>query len=307
MLTPWGQLEVHDAHVHFLSRGFYSTLARQKGDGTSVEAMLKDLDIPIPPLDPAEFGRQWAAELDRHGVSQACLIASVPGDEDSVAAAMTACPGRFRGFFFVNPLQPDALDRLECAFAAGLRGVCLFPAMFCFSMGSPEVAAIVARTAAQPGAILFVHCGVLSVGIRRRLGLPSHFDMRFSNPLMLHHVALRHPALPIILPHFGAGLFREALMLADLCPNVHLDTSSSNSWTKYLCPPPKLEQVFERALAVAGPRRLLFGTDSSVFPRGWHKEVFEHQVETLFKLGVTASDAALIFGGNLKRISSTIH
>ncbi len=303
MRTPWGQIEVSDAHVHFLSWGFYSALARQKREGIQVEAMLKDLSIPIPPRDPAELGRQWAAELDRHDVSEACLIASVPGDEDSVAAAMAACPGRFRGYFFLNPHQPDALDRLERAFAAGLRGVCLFPAMFRFSMGSPEVAGIVERVAAQPGAILFVHCGVLSVGIRRRLGLPSHFDMRFSNPLMLHHVALRHPALPVVLPHFGAGMFREALMLADLCPNVYLDTSSSNSWTKYLCPPPTLEQVFERALAVAGPRRLLFGTDSSVFPRGWHKEVFDHQVETLLRLGVSASDAASIFGGNLKRLS----
>jgi len=307
MQTPWGPLEVSDAHVHFLSWGFYSALAQQKGGGASVETMLTELSIPVPPREPAELGRQWAAELDRHGVSQACLIASVPGDADSVAAAMTACPGRFRGFFFIDPRQPDAMDRLERAFAAGLRGVCLFPAMFRFSLGSPEVAAIVERTAAQPGAILFVHCGVLSVGIRRRLGLPSHFDMRLSNPLMLHHLALRHPKLPVIVPHFGAGLFREALMLADLCPNVYFDTSSSNSWTKYLCPPPTLEQVFERALAIAGPRRLLFGTDSSVFPRGWNKEVFDRQADILIALGVSAADAALIFGGNLNRISSSIH
>jgi predicted TIM-barrel fold metal-dependent hydrolase len=193
---------------------------------------------------------------------------------------------------------------LERAFAAGLRGVCLFPAMFGFSMGCREVAAIVERAAAQPGAILFVHCGVLSVGIRRRLGLSSLFDMRHSNPLMLHHLALQYPTLPFVVPHFGAGLFREALMLADLCPNVYLDTSSSNTWTKYLCPPPTLEEVFERALAVVGPRRLLFGTDSSVFPRGWNNEIFDRQVETMLKLNVSAIDAAAIFGGNLNRISS---
>jgi len=304
MQTPWGPLDVADAHVHFLSWGFYSTLARQKGGDVSVETLLGSLALPAPPRDPAELGRQWAAEFDRHGVAHACLIASVPGDMASVAAAMAACPGRFHGYFFVNPRQADALERLEQAFASGLRGVCLFPAMFSFSMASAEVAAIVARTATQPGAVLFVHCGVLSVGIRRRLGLPSHFDMRFSNPLMLHHLALRHPTLPFVIPHFGAGMFREALMLADLCPNVYFDTSSSNSWTKYLCPPPSLEQVFERALAVAGPRRLLFGSDSSVFPQGWNKHVFDQQAEVLLKLGVPASEAALILGGNLARILS---
>ena len=35
-------------------------------------------------------------------------------------------------------------------------------------------------------------------------------------------VALRYPQVPIIIPHFGAGLLREALMVADLCPNMLL-------------------------------------------------------------------------------------
>ncbi len=82
--------------------------------------------------------------------------------------------------------------------------------------------------AEQDHRAVFVHCGVLSVGVRGKLGLQSPFDMRFSNPIDLHAVALRYPSVPIIVPHFGAGYFREALMLADLCPNVYLDTSSSN-------------------------------------------------------------------------------
>ena len=65
------------------------------------------------------------------------------------------------------------------------------------------------------------------------MGLPSPFDMRYSNPIDLHAVALRHPELNFVVPHFGAGYFREALMLADLCPNVYLDTSSSNGWMRF--------------------------------------------------------------------------
>src|ERR1035441_9301683 len=53
------------------------------------------------------------------------------------------------------------------------------------------------------------------------------------HPLELHSTALRYPGLKFVLPHFGAGYLREALMLADLCPNVYLDTSSSNSWMRY--------------------------------------------------------------------------
>jgi predicted TIM-barrel fold metal-dependent hydrolase len=140
---------------------------------------------------------------------------------------------------------------------------------------------------------------VLSVGVRKKLGLPSLFDMRFANPLDLHNVALRHPSIRFVIPHFGAGMLRESLMLADLCPNVYLDTSSSNDWMKYSDADLTLEKVFEKALRVCGPRRLLFGTDSSFFPRGWVQPVFARQVEALRNIGVNAEDAAAILGGNL--------
>ena len=116
---------------------------------------------------------------------------------------------------------------------AACRTVCLFPAMHRYALSDPRAAAVIAAAAAADGAALFVHCGVLTVGIRKKLGLPSRFDMRFGNPVDLHGIALDHPSLPIIVPHFGAGFFREALMLADLCPNVVLDTSSSNHWMAY--------------------------------------------------------------------------
>jgi predicted TIM-barrel fold metal-dependent hydrolase len=124
--------------------------------------------------------------------------------------------------------------------------------------------------------------------------------MRFSNPVDLHAMALRYPALPFVVPHFGAGYFREALMLADQCPNVYLDTSSSNNWMRYEAL--DLKTVFARAIDVLGAGRLLFGTDSSFFPRGWNAAVFEAQVRALEELGIGAQDARAIFGGNLERL-----
>jgi hypothetical protein len=47
---------------------------------------------------------------------------------------------------------------------------------------------------------------------------------------------------------------------------------------------------------------LLFGTDSSFFPRGWNRPVFEAQTAALETLEVSADDAAAILGGNLMRI-----
>jgi predicted TIM-barrel fold metal-dependent hydrolase len=142
---------------------------------------------------------------------------------------------------------------------------------------------------------------VLSVGVRKKLGLPSPFDLRFGNPLDLHAMAQRYPSVPIVIPHFGAGMLREALMLADLCPNVLLDTSSSNSWLAYH-PGLTLADVFRRALSVLGPDRLLFGTDSSFFPRGWVKGVHAEQVAVLEQIGAGADVCAKVLGGNFDRL-----
>ncbi len=305
MHTPWGPLSVSDAHVHFFSHGFFQALAAQSPSlsAANIEATVRSLLNWYPPQAPEELAAAWVAELDRHGVGRAVLIASVPGDESSVEAAILRFPDRFWAYTLVNPLTPGVVARTQAAIQnGGVRGICLFPAMHGYSVADERVDPLLQLAASQPGVVVFVHCGVLSVGIRKKLGLPSRFDMRFSSPLDLHPVALRYPGLPFIVPHFGAGLFREALMLCDLCPNVYLDTSSTNGWTRYLMPPPDLEAVFRQALDVAGPERLLFGTDSSFFPRGWHAAIFESQRATLHRIGISAADAAKIFGGNLERL-----
>jgi hypothetical protein len=163
-----------------------------------------------------------------------------------------------------------------------------------------EVLAVLDEVAHFPRRAVFVHCGVLTVGVRKKLSLPSPFDMRYSNPTDLHAIALRYPGLNFVIPHFGAGYFRESLMLADLCRNVYLDTSSTNSWMKYEAL--DLKAVFRRVLDVVGAGRLLFGTDSSFFPRGWNHAIFEAQTRTLFDMGISQSDARLILGENLEQL-----
>jgi len=142
---------------------------------------------------------------------------------------------------------------------------------------------------------------VLTIGVRKKLGLPSPFDLRLGDPLALAATASRFPEVPVIVPHFGAGFFREALMAAEACPNIHLDTSSSNGWIKYY-PDLTLVEVFRRALEIAGPNRLLFGTDSSFFPRGWQKAVYDAQVAALDAISADAATRAKIFGGTFDRI-----
>ena len=93
-------------------------------------------------------------------------------------------------------------------------------------------------------------------------------------------------------------------MLADLCPNVYLDTSSSNSWMRYEEAHVDLRVVFRRALDVVGPKRLLFGTDSSYFPRGWNAAIFETQSKALYEIGVDEEVARQILHDNLVQLFS---
>jgi predicted TIM-barrel fold metal-dependent hydrolase len=303
MDTPWGDLPVSDAHVHFFSHKFFASLAEQKK--ATLESIQTSLGWQFPPEDPEQLAAAWVQELDRHGVSKAALIASVPGDHNSVIAAVRRYPQRFYGYTMLNPVAPDAIQQVQNALAGGfIRGLCFFPAMHRYSIQDDRVAALLDLVAVQPGTIAFVHCGVLSVGIRKKLGLPSLFDMRFSNPIDLHAVALRYPQIRFVIPHFGAGYFREALMLCDLCPNIYLDTSSSNSWMRYEEAHLDLRAVYRRALDVAGPRRLLFGTDSSFFPRGWNTQVFEAQTKALYEIGIPSETARLIFHDNLLHLFS---
>ena len=289
---------LNDAHIHFFSPSFFAGL------GTDRKA-IASLGWEQP-QSVEELAARWVKELDTHGVGKAALMASLPGDADAVAKAVALNPSRFVGFFMLDPTREDAIAYAQRALDEGLRTICLFPAMHRYSLHDDRVANVFELAASRRGGTVeqisvFAHCGVLSVGVRKKLKLPSPFEMRFGNPLDLHGLALRFPQVPIVIPHFGAGMLREALMLADCCPNVHLDTSSSNGWIKYT-PGLTLDQVFKTALDVVGPDRLLFGTDSSFFPRGWQKTIYDQQRVALNAIGAGEAVQKKIFGENFARL-----
>ena len=306
-MTASDPMRIHDAHCHFFSAGFFSALAQDPA-----APRVSDPAVHLPaalgweaPSDPAQLADRWVAELDRHGVGRAALMASVPGDEASVAAAVARHPSRFAGLFMVNPTVSGAADRVRKGFGEQrLRCACLFPAMHRFALDDECVTAVF-RAAADHGCAVFVHCGMLSVGVRRKLGLPSRFDVRLGNPLAVVPAALDYPDVPVVIPHFGAGFLRETLMAADLAANVHVDTSSSNGWTKYT-PGLSLVDVFRQALAVLGPERILFGSDSSFFPRGWQRPIHAAQSAILDEIGLDAEGRAAIFADNFDRVFGSV-
>jgi uncharacterized protein len=293
-----------DVHCHFFSSNFFQTLGadamQAAPGGDPADALPQMLGWEAPGTDD-ELADRWRKEFDRHRVDRAMLIASVPGDEASVAAAARRHPNHIVGAFMFNPAADEAASRLERAFGPlGLRTVCLFPAMHKVPVDDERSIAVF-EAASRHNRAVFVHCGLLSIGIRKKLGLASRFDLRFGDPLAVAAVAARYPSVAVIIPHFGAGLFREALMAAHAAPNILLDTSSSNDWIR-MYGGLTLRDVFARALDYLGPERLIFGTDSSFFPRGWQRGVCDIQRAILEDLAVPPAAQALVLGGNFSRV-----
>ena len=100
----------------------------------------------------------------------------------------------------------DALARTRRAFTEqALRTLCLFPAMNGVPLDDARVEQVVAEAASHDGAAVFVHCGVLSVGVRRKLGLPSRFEQTSSRiGTEIPHTARKCPGASS--PHSPASL-----------------------------------------------------------------------------------------------------
>jgi predicted TIM-barrel fold metal-dependent hydrolase len=183
----------------------------------------------------------------------------------------------------------------------GFAGVLVFPALHHFHIAEEESRAML-EALDKRGGIIYVHCGLLVVKLRDLLGLPRVYDLNYANPLGIIPAANAFPNCKFVIPHFGAGFLRETLLAGAQCENVFVDTSSSNSWVKTQVPRIELRDVFARALDVFGVSRILFGTDSNVFPAGWRWDRLEEQKAILDGLGIPLSEQEHVFAGNALRL-----
>ncbi len=296
---------LQDAHTHFFSRTFFSTLAKLSPRDQTAESTLDQViaatGLLLPEDDTAAHRDRWLAAMDAAGVERMVTFASVPPEAPVVAEAAAGSGGRLLPYTIVDPSADGALDFARRALGElGFRGLLTFPAMHHVHPSDERAAALYAL-AAEHDAPVIVHCGILKVKLRDLVGLPRRYDVALANPLHLVPAADAHPDTTFVLPHFGGGYLREALMAGDQCENICLDTSSSNSWIATQ-PGLDLAGVFAAALSVFGAERILFGTDSGVFPRGYRRDLIEEQRAALATAGAADADVEAIMGRNLQRL-----
>ncbi|MGV9169964.1 MAG: amidohydrolase family protein, partial [Promethearchaeia archaeon] len=190
-----------------------------------------------------------------------------------------------------------AVERVRRAGKDDFQGIKLYPSTWNFH-ASDDVCYPVYEEAAKQDLLVILHFGI-TIG-------PTA-NLQYGNPLDIQKPAQDFPELNFMIAHFGAGFFRECLMLMYQVPNVVMDSSGSNSWMKYLPYSLNLRKIFERALIAGDSCRIVFGTDSSFFPRGFRIDILEKQYEAVDslreELDLSLEDVNLIFHDNILRLT----
>jgi hypothetical protein len=240
-----------------------------------------------------EQAKRWAREVERYGLTRVIFVSG--GGNDNLAQVVVRYPDKFVGFAHHDPFDEEAAEELERAVRVlGLRGYkVLAPALP--RPIDDEAAYPVWEMAARHQIPVLIHFGILGGGG----GVAWHQNI---NPLRLHDVAKAFPEVNFIVPHFGCGYLRETLHLCWACRNVHVDTSGSNQWMRWMPGDLTVKALFRKYLETIGPERIIFGTDSSWFPRGFAVRYLQDQIRDLCELGLGHEALQKIFGSNAARL-----
>ncbi|HEY8449778.1 MAG TPA: amidohydrolase family protein [Bacillota bacterium] len=268
------------------------------------QRMFKEWDFPETSEPPAQtpeevdaYADRWLAELDRYGVQRILFVTG--GGNDTLARVVARHPERFIGFAHHDPCREGAADELRRAVEElGLSGLKCFGPRFERPFEDPALRPLWTYMADRRLPLL-IHFGWLG----KAGGVVYHPRL---DPTTIYPVAAEFADIPIIIPHFGCGYIKELLQLCWACPNIYVDTSGSNQWMRWMPYEVTLESTFRKFYETIGPQRIIFGTDSSWFPRGFAYRYLQDQVRACYYLNFPEDDIAAIFGGNAARILAEV-
>ena len=309
------ELDVIDFHTHFPTNRPWFTgmgtnhreeyrqrrgerranLAREQAMAYSRDWRLAwDFEPPEsdPPDDETQADR-WAAEVDKYGLRAVGFVTG--GGNDHLASIIARYPDKFIGFAHHYPFADDAADELKRAVTErGLKGYKLLAPMLDRPI-EDEAAYPVWEMCAELDVPVLIHFGIQGGGG----GIAWHENI---NPLKLHNVAKDFPDVNFVIPHFGCAWIRETLQLCWACRNVSIDTSGSNQWVRWVDGDWTVKKLFRKYMETIGPERIIFGSDSSYFPRGFAVRYLQDQIRDCRELGLAEDHMKLIFAGNAARL-----
>lgn len=255
---------------------------------------MKTIELPDENWDTAQ---KWVEELDKYGIESMGVMVG-PEAYDEFIETTKRFPGRFIGYANIDPKQEDAADKVRKAAKDGFKGIKLYPSSWKGLRVYDEPCYPVYDACKEKDLLVFLHFGITIGG---------QADLRNGNPIDIQVPSRDYPDLNFIIAHFGAGWFREVLMMQYQTDNVYADSSGSNSWMKYLPYDIDLKRVFKKMITTGGSYKVLFGTDSTFFPRGWRINILEDQFRACSELKseglITDEDVHRIFYGNIEEMA----
>ena len=294
---PWFAGMGHDIRQQYLEqRGEKrANIARQQAMVYSRQwRMAWGYDPPEsdPPDDQTQADR-WAAEAEKYGIRAIGFVTG--GGNDNLAKVVQRYPDKFIGFAHNNPFEAGATEELRRAVnELGFKGYKLLAP----SLDTPiedKSAYPVWEACAELDIPVLIHFGIQGGGG----GIAWHENI---NPLKLHDVAKDFPDVTFVVPHFGCAWIRETLQLCWACANVSIDTCGSNQWVKWIDGDWTTKKLFRKYMETIGAERIIFGTDSSYFPRGFAIRYLEDLIRDCRELNYSEDQIQLIFGGNAARL-----
>jgi predicted TIM-barrel fold metal-dependent hydrolase len=240
-----------------------------------------------------EQAQRWAEEVTTHGLDRVCFVTG--GGNDHLAEIVQLHPDKFIGFAHHEPFADGAAEELERAVEElGLRGYKVLAPTLDRPIAD-EAAHEVWEVCADHQIPVLIHFGILGAGG----GIAYHPNI---NPIVLHDAAKMFPDVTFVVPHLGCGFITDTLMLCWACPNVYVDTSGSNQWMRWVQGDVTIRSLLRKYLETIGPDRILFGSDSSWFPRGFALRYLQDQVRELRFMNVGQDVLQKVFASNAARL-----
>ncbi len=292
-----------DSHVHLITADMIKKAAKRidrmlAGDSKRAQNVggkffQRDFVNFLSSKSVLELAQLWESELDKNDIDHACFLPIGSGGHSQLEEFVDYNPSRFSAYlFFDDPLKKKAVMTLRRLAKTGkFVGIKLYPCLHEYSTANKKLYPLYEAAGALNIPVL-IHFGITHAPVS---------DYRYTNPLDIQAPSKLFPETNFIIAHFGAGFFREVLLLGFHSRNIYVDTSGTNNWRLYTPDKISLKQVFKRTIEVYGAERILFGTDSALNDKtGYRTEVLREQTAILSQLNISAKNRKLILGANTR-------
>jgi len=193
-------------------------------------------------------------------------------DNDVVLRARDRYPDRIIGFCYLNPVHEDECQEeiTRCVVNNGMSGIKLWIACFC---NEPCVFPIVDR-AMELNVPILQHTWLKATGNRPWESTPGH----------MVELAARYPEAKLIMGHVG-GDWEYGIKAAIPHRNLVVDIGGGAPEAG----------IVDMAVRYLGAERIVYGSDAG-------GRSYASQIAKVYGADLTASQRALILGGNAERI-----